>query len=104
MALLGESHGEVQRGGCLGDAALLIGERDHLGGGRHGMCLREVGTHTRVYSQAEARILRAGADAPASRRRQYFPPTCPICLTDGLCSSPARAASANRRLPPPPAC
>ena len=31
VALLGEGHGEVERGRGLGDAALLVGERDHLG-------------------------------------------------------------------------
>ncbi|MGZ4326382.1 MAG: ArsA-related P-loop ATPase, partial [Solirubrobacteraceae bacterium] len=30
MALLGEGDGEVQRCRGLGDAALLVGERDHL--------------------------------------------------------------------------
>ena len=34
VALLGKGHGEVERGRGLGDAALLVGERDHLGGGR----------------------------------------------------------------------
>ena len=31
-----EGHGEIERGGGLGDAALLVGECDHLGSGRHG--------------------------------------------------------------------
>jgi hypothetical protein len=35
MALLGEGDGDVERCGRLGDAALLVGERDDLGLG-HG--------------------------------------------------------------------
>ena len=35
MALLHECRGKIERGGGLCDAALLVGERDHLEAGRH---------------------------------------------------------------------
>ena len=51
MPFLGEGHGEVERGRGLGDAALLVGERDHVAHGEAPIC---EGRHPRAYSHAAA--------------------------------------------------
>ncbi len=75
VALLREGGSQVERRRCLGDAALLVGERDDLRRFAHGTLQRRGVTHTRPYSHALKGILHNVAsvelgcgDDPASRQ------------------------------------
>ena len=107
MALLGEGRGEVQRGGGLGDAALLVGERDDLGLRGFGVtadsdlsgCSAGTAAGLRSKRPIAVRIRTGGSDSFCCG---YCcgPPDARASSTSGCSSSPARAAWARRPSPP----